>query len=81
VTGWGSEPRLIGQCGPCGKQIYADRKAARHMARKLAPRGSRPRAYECQHHEGWWHIGHLPDAVRDGQIDRDEYRSHMRGAS
>lgn len=70
--------RNYGTCQPCGgKVIHLTRKAARRAARET-PAGGRCRAYPCPSNPEHWHIGHLPDAVRSGQIDRDRYRDHLR---
>lgn len=66
--------RDIGWCGPCGKKIHLSRKVAKMAARRSGAGENRPRAYECPHIDGHWHIGHIPDAVRHGEIDRDLYR-------
>jgi hypothetical protein len=69
----------IGYCGPCDKKIHLSRKAARRAGRKtFSEQGSgRPRAYPCPHVRGQWHVGHLPDGLRRGQFDRDDYREGL----
>jgi hypothetical protein len=54
--------RDLGWCTPCGKYIYATRKAARRVRNQLAPQPHRGplSAYPCPHTDGWWHLGHLP---------------------
>lgn len=69
------EPRY-----PCGKIPYVSRKAARRDAhRRIVPSGGRMRAYRCERCP-YWHVGHLPDLVRTGQLTSTEfYRLAARG--
>jgi hypothetical protein len=67
----------LGHCGPCDKVIHLTRKNARRAARKT-PNGDRPRAYPCPHVKGHWHVGHLPEDVRHGRIDRGRFRQTLR---
>jgi hypothetical protein len=53
------------------KQVYTSRKAARLAAKRQPGRGRMP-AYLCPGGEGW-HLGHLPAAVRAGNVGRDIY--------
>lgn len=62
----------IGWCDACDKCIYLSRKTARLAARRFAV-ANRPRAYRCPTADDWWHIGHLPDDVRHGELDRPQY--------
>ena len=62
----------IGWCEPCDKCIYLSRKTARIAARQLSG-ANRPRPYLCPAGNSWWHLGHLPDDVRRGVLDRPEY--------
>ena len=66
-------------CERCDKVTFLTRKAARRAARVMKG-GNLPRPYPCPHTDGWWHVGHLPQAVRQGEIDRDEYRAKLGGA-
>lgn len=49
-----------------GKRLYETRKIARDRIRHIP--GEQLRAYRCSDVEGYWHIGHLPDAVKKGEI-------------
>ena len=61
-----AEDAAVGSCGTCGKRQFRTRKAARSTGRRLYP-GQRLSQYECG---DYWHIGHLPGAVRHGVIPR-----------
>jgi len=61
------------------KQTYTSRKAARTAIRKT-PGWGRMQAYPCPGGEGW-HVGHLPRAVRQGEVGRDIYRNRQEGAA
>lgn len=66
----------MGTCDPCGgKAIHLSRKVARQAARDTYGGSHRPRPYRCPHNPEHWHTGHVPDALRQGEIDRDRYRS------
>lgn len=54
-----------GDC-PSGKVQFATRKQARRGTRYRAARMS---AYRCERC-GWWHAGHLPVRVRNGDVDK-----------
>lgn len=70
----------VGCCEPCGKKIYLNRKAARQAAKRLHAEDP-PRPYRCLYHDAWWHLGHLPGVVLDGEVSRDEYRDHLPGGA
>lgn len=57
----------------CGKLSYSTRKEARRTSRRLT-RGhnGRMRAYRCTYCRRW-HMGHLTDLVRNGQLTQSEY--------
>lgn len=65
----------LGDCPGCGKQMFATRRVAKQQADRLHPDG-RLDAYPCTVHqragERVWHLGHLPDGVRSGEISRDD---------
>ncbi len=70
----------LGRCEPCGKAIFLSRKTAKAMAKRVPrQRGpfddelSRPRCYPCPVNPDHWHIGHIPVAVRNGTITRDQW--------
>lgn len=75
---------------PSGKFSYVNRKAAKDHARKISNRTGKMRPYVCPEVIGWEdgpdgepvpipcggiHLGHLPQAVRNGRVSaRDYYR-------
>jgi hypothetical protein len=68
-----------GASNACGKIAYATRRAARADAQRADLRpgssGIKMRAYRCQVDDGgcgWWHNGHLPKAVRRGELTARE---------
>ncbi len=66
----------IGARTQCGKFAYATIAAAEAAARHTRPdRGDPsdwPHPYACDRC-GWFHVGHLPQPVRDGLCTRDEW--------
>lgn len=52
----------------CGKRSYMSRSVARRAAQRI-DRALRP--YPCKV-SGLWHLGHLPNAIRQGRRTRDE---------
>lgn len=50
-----------------GKLQFATRKQAKARARTM--RGSGLNAYRCEHCD-WFHLGHKPQRVRNGEIDK-----------
>lgn len=63
-----------------GKRVFDTKSEARQVARLLRKEGDNAlmTPYVCPECEGI-HIGHLPKAVRRGEITRDEY--YERGAA
>jgi hypothetical protein len=61
-------PPARGDC-PTGKVQFASRKQARRGARFRSVRLS---AYDCDQC-AFWHLGHLPTRVRNGEIDKDAW--------
>lgn len=61
--GW---PTSFANTCPCGKRSYHTKKLAK-AARKN--HGRDLRAYRCPEFDGW-HLGHLPDDIRHGDVDR-----------
>lgn len=58
------------RCPDCGKLRYLTRAHAKRVARRISRRrGGRLNAYRCGE---FFHIGHLPDGVRHGDLSRDE---------
>lgn len=73
---YAADPAItIGMCEPCDKHIFLSRKTARRVARQLTEHG-RPRAYRCHANPQQWHVGHIPVAVRWGNLTRDEWDEH-----
>ena len=60
----------IGYCPECEKLWYTDRNKARAVARQHHPHKN---TYPCPEAPTMWHVGSLPDAVRQGHVTRDEY--------
>lgn len=60
----------------CGKYGHTKRAGAKEAARIYHP-GARLSVYQCAQ-SGLWHYGHLPNAVRAGDFDRETFRQ-MRG--
>lgn len=52
------------------KKTYPSRKTARRARRMTS--GGGLSVFECPHHPGWWHVGHLPRVVRVGRAHRRE---------
>lgn len=59
---------VTGVCSS-GKRGFPERRGAKEAARHVAKTagGDKPRAYLCDDC-GYWHMGHLPDAVMRGEI-------------
>lgn len=54
--------KYLTSCEPCGKKLYADRRAAKHALRVLYPteRGRSMNVYPCPAGGDGHHIGHRP---------------------
>lgn len=62
---------VTGIC-PSGKRAYFTRKGARVLVRVLKAEGDKGvRAYHCPQCDHF-HAGHMPDAVRQGEITANE---------
>lgn len=63
----------VGRCALCDKAMFPSRKAARAAISRIPSRnsGAKMNAYRCKENENYWHIGHLPTAVRRGFVSRD----------
>ena len=55
-------------CQPTAKRIYRTRKNARAGRRQFG-NGSELSIYRCPHGDHY-HVGHQPDAVRSGEVDK-----------
>lgn len=71
----------VGHCAPeRGKVIYLSRKTAKVAARKTPPGGGGAlRPYPCPHADHW-HVGHIPAAVRQGEITKEQWLARRRPA-
>lgn len=71
-----SAPRYSSAPCPSGKRGYVTKAEARQVARTLRKQGDERlmSPYRCEHC-GLVHIGHLPAAVRAGEVTRGEYYS------
>lgn len=69
---------VTGYCNSCGKIIYLERKAARHIARQHHPRKS---VYRCPFNDMFWHVGGLPNVVRWGKTGRDGIHNYRKPAA
>jgi hypothetical protein len=58
-------PPARGSC-PTGKVQFASRKQARRGAKYRSISLSAYRCEDCD----WWHLGHLPQRVRNGEVDK-----------
>lgn len=57
-------------CVAHGKKTFASRKTARRAIRLL--HDTQMREYRCDHADGLWHIGHLPQATLRGRMTTRE---------
>jgi hypothetical protein len=64
-------PSYIGYCDQHGKRLYPNRKQAKQMLRKHRNRQGM-REYPCDLVAGHFHIGHLPQVVREGRVTAPE---------
>lgn len=58
-------------CNVHGKKSYTSRDLAKQASREMHDPGMRE--YRCDVEDGYWHIGHLPEPVRNGQVTADEH--------
>lgn len=64
-------------CNYCYKRVYLTRAYAKQAARIIYP-GEQLRPYKCPKAPSYvdtdklWHLGHLHETVREGQVGRDE---------
>jgi hypothetical protein len=65
-----------GDC-PTRKVEFASRKQARAAARSM--NDSALSVYRCPDCE-WFHVGHLPQRVRNGAVDRRGWEASLGGA-
>lgn len=53
-------------CEAHGKRAWTTRREARHVAKRTDTSGHL-RAYPCDAHDGYWHVGHIPHDVIKGR--------------
>lgn len=63
----------MGDTCTCGKVRFFDRRSAKRRIRALQGRVGRLHAYRCPDGADCWHIGHLPQRVRNGAVDKDAW--------
>lgn len=64
---------LQGLTCACGKRGYFTRKEAKRVARRIYPGDSALNAYRCLGNPKFFHLGHLREQVRHGEVDRSIY--------
>ena len=57
----------------CGKRGYPNRGAAKKALRRAHPDGNRMHAYQCDVDSALWHVGHTPEPIKRGEVDRHTY--------
>lgn len=62
----------IAWCDACEKKSYTSRKAARRIARRHTEHKT---VYRCPINQMLWHVGRLAEAIRQGQVSREEFYS------
>lgn len=58
-------------CDVHGKKSYTTRDLAKQASREMHDPGMRE--YRCDAEPDYWHIGHLPEKVRNGKVTADEH--------
>lgn len=61
----------MARCEECGKIRYLSKNAAKRAAKRMRGRRGALNAYRCGE---FWHLGHLPEAVKRGAIPRWDIR-------
>lgn len=64
--------RYVTGC-PCQKRGYVSKDAAKQAIRQIPFDGLKMRPYACPDGKPVWHLGHLPRAVREGEVSADDY--------
>lgn len=62
-----------------GKRAHATRESAKAQRTRMAKVSGRMDIYRCDEC-GMFHLGHLPRAVREGKVSRNEYYGRGDGA-
>lgn len=65
----------VAYCNDHAKLLYANRKAARVIARRH--RGEHKSPYECEYWPGHWHVGNLHPLVVAGVRTRAEVKKRV----
>ena len=65
--------RYVAWCPTCQKQAL-DKPNARKQVRLMRATDPRIRKYQCPVHPelGWWHVGHIPERVKKGDVSMQE---------
>lgn len=71
LHGWIGGCRDLGNLHHLRQAVLPDARHAARQARQLLPDRRGVSVYECGD-SGFWHVGHLPFAVRRGLATRDE---------
>ncbi|MGK5737255.1 hypothetical protein [Micromonospora sp. URMC 103] len=58
-------------CRDCRKYGFYTRRDAKRMEKQYPEEQMRP--YRCPIDDNIWHLGHLPNAVRNGEMSADEW--------
>lgn len=59
----------------CGKRGYHTRRDAKRVARRSHRGEPGMHAYQCLTDPAFFHLGHLSDRVRHGEVDRSVYQN------
>ena len=57
---------------PCGKIRFSRKRDAKRVITRMKGRRGRMHAYPCAISEGFYHVGHVPRALAQGRITRDD---------
>lgn len=71
MTSRGDGTRFVA-CEKHEKKAFASRKEAKAAIRAMCVTGMSE--YRCDYVPGGWHIGHMPEALRRGEIGRSALR-------
>lgn len=59
-------------CPACGKRAYSTKRSAR-ATRRNVDHASTMNIYACPEAPQYYHVGHIPDAVRAGTVTRAQW--------
>lgn len=57
---------------PCGKIRFLRKRDAKRVITRMKGRRGRMHAYPCHDNPDFWHVGHVPTALKRGRITRDD---------